>query len=381
MSYNGFYTAQEEADVRASQITNPNRVGSGFINLGPQQRFQQAAPNWQTGNLVGGGASAPHQVAEIWGSAPPKAPPQRPPPQKMPAPPQAFSQGGQAFAPPQQDPTAGLFNTFSIDGQGQAAAPFIKGRPNVPPPAGVSQPFMNGGVAPPPPSSLMTMINQQSAPAPPRAAAFPLGNGSVPSSRVQAPFQTHQQGNAFSQPPPQANAFSSAPRPAPQPAPAKKLSSAADYQAAAQSWKPPPRATQGASGGGHSVSRKAESQSTTASSGRQGSGGDGGAPARLEEWSCTRCTFLNNGSLWECEMCGFERPGKSEQQAAAVAAVASARAGSAVPQDSGWQTASQQRRGNQPSAAGAAEQPTGKSKAQSKNEKRRAKKRGDGGDF
>ena len=62
MAYNGFYTRQEQEDAQATQITNPNRVGSGFINLGPQQRFQQGpAANWQTQGLVGGGADLhPH---------------------------------------------------------------------------------------------------------------------------------------------------------------------------------------------------------------------------------------------------------------------------------------------------------------------------------
>ena len=40
--YGGFYSKQEQEDVLTTQITNPNRVGSGFINLGPQQRY--AAP-------------------------------------------------------------------------------------------------------------------------------------------------------------------------------------------------------------------------------------------------------------------------------------------------------------------------------------------------
>lgn len=74
-------------------------------------------------------------------------------------------------------------------------------------------------------------------------------------------------------------------------------------------------------------------------------------------------------------MCGFERPGKTEHQAAAVQAQASARPDT----DSGWRTASAARKQPPPSAGnnpgGAA---SGKSKAQSKNEKRRAKKRADG---
>ena len=77
--YGGFYSKQEQEDYQTTQITNPNRVGSGFINLGPQQRFAQpqAAANWQTGGaLGGGGGAAPHQVAQIWDApaAPPTAP-------------------------------------------------------------------------------------------------------------------------------------------------------------------------------------------------------------------------------------------------------------------------------------------------------------------
>ena len=76
MSYNGFYTRQEQEDALATQITNPNRVGSGFIDLGPQQRFAQGpAANWQTSTLLGGGGggSAPQQVAEIWNAPQPAA--------------------------------------------------------------------------------------------------------------------------------------------------------------------------------------------------------------------------------------------------------------------------------------------------------------------
>ena len=37
--------------------------------------------------------------------------------------------------------------------------------------------------------------------------------------------------------------------------------------------------------------------------------------AAQAEWECSRCTFLNNAALWECEMCGSERPGKQAQPA------------------------------------------------------------------
>ena len=33
--------------------------------------------------------------------------------------------------------------------------------------------------------------------------------------------------------------------------------------------------------------------------------------AAKEEWDCTRCTFSNNRLVFECEICGFERPGKA----------------------------------------------------------------------
>ena len=199
-----------------------------------------------------------------------------------------------------------------------------------------------------------------------------LGNGSV-SSRMQAAFTApanHQQYNLGPQPNTFAtgsNAFNSHP-PARKPAVAvpsapKTLQSAADYAAAAQQYKPPARGPQTASAA--SVSRKAETGTGQAAPNVRGTA----AEPRAQEWECRRCTFLNNGSLWECEMCGFERPGKLEHQAAMAAQ-------SVASQEAGWQTASQQRRPAQANPTGPVV-PTGKSKAQSKNEKRRAKKRAD----
>lgn len=408
--YGGFYSKQEQEDYQTTQITNPNRVGSGFINLGPQQRFAQpqAAANWQTGGaLGGGGGAAPHQVAQIWDApaAPPTAPPPRPPQ------PQAFSQppAHNSFGqPPPQQGVNELFNSFGIDPNQQAAAaaraaaqakPFTMSQPpmNMPPaPASVQQPFMNGnhaaGGAPPPQpgSSLMSMLGNSAMPPPQQQQGLnpnfsALGNGIVPqANRMQAAFssnppvhpmppvrpvnQPNAPFNAGGQ-----NSYRAQAPAAPPPAP-KTLSSAADYAAAAQQWKPPPAR---GSASTQSVSRKAESQTTAsgpASPGARTADSRGGTPrvteARVEEWECRRCTFLNNGSLWECEMCGFERPGKSEQQAAAVALQRSA-----APADPGWQTASKERKpstaANQQAAA------AGKSKAQNKNEKRRAKKRSD----
>ena len=57
------YTQQEREDQYASRLEpNPNRVGSGYVNYGPQVRNQSAAAtNWQTG---GAGGAAPAQVSE-----------------------------------------------------------------------------------------------------------------------------------------------------------------------------------------------------------------------------------------------------------------------------------------------------------------------------
>ena len=115
MAYNGFYTRQEQEDAQATQITNPNRVGSGFINLGPQQRFQQGpAANWQTQGLVGGGG-APQGVSDIWGSVPQPKPQQGGPPPGRPPP----GMGGYGAGPPRppfdvSDPTA-AFNGMNLE--------------------------------------------------------------------------------------------------------------------------------------------------------------------------------------------------------------------------------------------------------------------------
>ena len=163
------------------------------------------------------------------------------------------------------------------------------------------------------------------------------------------------------------NNYRAAQAPAPPPPP-KTLSSAADYAAAAQSYKPPPAAVR-ASSAANSVSRKAESQSAPSVSASRGA--TPRATEQREEWECARCTFLNNGSLWECEMCGGERPGKSEHQAQVVAREVPRSA----PASEGWQTASKDRKPAATSAAANAAAAGGKSKAQNKNEKRRAKKR------
>jgi len=47
--YNGFYTRQQQEDAFVTHISNPNRVGSGFINLGPQKRFASPTTSWQLG--------------------------------------------------------------------------------------------------------------------------------------------------------------------------------------------------------------------------------------------------------------------------------------------------------------------------------------------
>lgn len=259
--------------------------------------------------------------------------------------------------------------------------------------AAVQQPFVNGGlgvpgvqpvphvsVPPPPqqqqapPQSLMSLLQ------PPQAtssvlnsSAFaPLGNGTVPqaacASRAQAafsnpgpaapqcqlpqhgvisgaqPFAPSHHHNAFAPPAGRGGAL---PQRAAQIVPPKALSTASDYASAAVNYKAPPtRASM------TSISRKPEISAKPMST----------PPAQKEEWECPRCTFLNNSALWECEMCGFERAGKSTVP-------------SEPPEDAGWHTASRAPSKSTP-APGSLQQ-TGKSKAQSKNEKRRAKKRGD----
>ena len=407
-TYGGFYSKQEQEDVLTTQITNPNRVGSGFINLGPQQRFAPAqSTNWQAS---GGPPPPPTGLADIWNA--PAGPPKAPPPPQARPPAQAFGSqashgssgfGGQA-APPQG--VNELFNQFGIDPNQQARAAaqaqaFVPQNPVPPPmtmppaPASVAQqPFLNGGAghgvaAPQPGSSLMSMLGGAAQPPPPNlnpgfanlngvsaqgpnpAQVFknipnvssgpPMGRPSPGQGHL--PHQAPGHGGGFINNAAPPNSYRGAPPPAAPPAPPKTLASAADYQAAAASYKPPP-GRGNASGVAQSISRKAESHESAAATPR---GTPRAQEPRIEEWECRRCTFLNNGSLWECEMCGFERPGKSEQQAAAVAAQRSARS-----EDSGWQTASKERK---PAAAQQA-QPTagsGKSKAQKKNEKRRAK--------
>ena len=448
MSYGGFYTRQEQEDVMTAQITNPNRVGSGYINLGPQVRNPQMAQNanWQMG---GGGPSrgaAPQGVSDIWATAknpPPPQPPMqqhRPPPPQMPqmppmprAPPQAQQpfgarSGATPFAaPPPGDPTAqvnGLFNTFSVSAPPAPGTSAHGVPPNAPPgfpsmppnlaqpaPPG-QQPFLNGSAAaPPPPASLMGMLGNPPPPPAPGLAGFAggLGNGVPSNNRHAAAFAPPMpqmppmpQPSSYGSAPPGAG-FGGAPPPShrggapnaggpPQhpgaghmsaraAPPPKTLSSAADYGAAAAAWKPPTASTATSA---VSVARKPEaaaaaklpSATTAATAARQ--------EATVAEWECLRCTFLNNGSLWECEMCGFDRPGKVEEQAAAQVAQASHRSNTAAPQaaappseDAGWQTASKAR----PQPGGASQTAgggAGKSKAQAKNEKRRAKKRTDG---
>ena len=77
MAHNSFYTRQAQEDALVTQITNPNRVGSGFIDLGPQKRFASAAPNWQTSGLKG---SAPPPLTDVLNAPRPSAARPQPPP-------------------------------------------------------------------------------------------------------------------------------------------------------------------------------------------------------------------------------------------------------------------------------------------------------------
>ena len=127
----------------------------------------------------------------------------------------------------------------------------------------------------------------------------------------------------------------------------KALSSASDYANAAVNYKPPPtRAVISAA----SISRKPEISAKMTSQ----------PSAPKEQWECPRCTFLNNSALWECEMCGFERAGKEEPSAPPA-------------EDAGWAVATNSVRKS--AAVSDDFLAAGKSKAQNKNEKRRAKKR------
>ena len=132
-----------------------------------------------------------------------------------------------------------------------------------------------------------------------------------------------------------------------QPAAPRALSSASDYANAAANYKPPSARAVASS---TSISRKPETKPKTTSQ---------PSSAPREEWECPRCTFLNNAALWECEMCGFQSKGKEEPA-------------SAPAEDAGWAVATNSVRKYVPVASDSL---AGKSKAQNKNEKRRAKKR------
>ena len=74
-----FYTRQEQEDAYAARLEpNPNRVGSGFVNYGPQVPNRAAAGgNWQQSGL-GQGTATPAQVPACRAAAvspPPTSPP------------------------------------------------------------------------------------------------------------------------------------------------------------------------------------------------------------------------------------------------------------------------------------------------------------------
>lgn len=387
-SYGGFYTRQEQEDALAARIDNPNRIGSGFINLGPQERNVQPATNWQTASLLGGPPAAPPMVSDIWASSTPPPPPsqrlptQQPQPQAPPFPPggQPFSAPTPTQAPPRD--VSALFGSLSLDAT--AKPPQIPQQnmppPHIPPPQymggagasgyaglGVTPPFMGaGGAGAPPQPSLMTLLAQQP-PAPPPSAPVgygPLGNGAVPPAHrmgyppaqlpLSAPLASHSGFPSASTFPPSSSNRGPPPPRAPPPV-GKTLQSAADYAAAAVSYKPPPPPSRER---GVALGRKPELSKSEGSP----------APPAEKEWECPRCTFLNNNSLYECEMCAFERPGK-----AAVLGPSGARGGS---EEEVWKSAGGGAARKAAPVAGAVAA-SGKSKAQSKNEKRRAKKRGD----
>ena len=309
--------------------------------------------------------------------------------------------GVQPFAQPSQQPkdVSAIFQSLGIDTNPQAARqppmngqqpgggfPGMTSMPNSgfptglnpvsamsaaamsAPPAGVQQAFANGlgGPAAMPSGalgqSLMGLLQTPAGNA--GAFAAPLGNGvAACGSRAQAAFappapqcqlqqNSHISGsNAFA--PPNHGAFAQSnsrgqPMQNRQAAAPRALSSASDYANAAVNYKPPPtRAVQASS---TSISRKPEISSKMTPQ---------PASAPREEWECPRCTFLNNAALRECEMCAFEHA--VEEPASDVPA-----------EDAGWAVATNSVRKSVPVASDSL---AGKSKAQNKNEKRRAKKR------
>lgn len=284
---------------------------------------------------------------------------------------------------------SGLNNPVGAMSAAAVQQPFLNGGlggvPGVPsaglgqqPPLGQQPQPAAGSAQPPSAQSLMSLLQQPSAaPALNTSAFAPLGNGSVPQaacgSRAQAAFsnpgpaapqcQLPQNGvmsagnafapnHAFAPPAARGPPAGMAGQPA-RPAPPKTLSTASDYASAAVNYKAPPTRTAAAT---TSISRKPEMQAKSSAS--------TASPARAaeKEWECPRCTFLNNAALWECEMCGFERAGKAEPPAE-------------QGENDGWVTASKTPNKSVPQSTSAPQ--SGKSKAQSKNEKRRAKKRGE----
>lgn len=412
MSYDGYFTRQEQQDALASRIEpNPNRVGSGFINFGEQVRQQQPTANWQMGSGGGGGGRAnatPAGVSEIWNSAP-SAPVQQPRAPHVQQPQQ------QAFAPP--PPAAGasvpsvgnLFQSLGLDAApaapqrsapqqqfgsaavGASNAPFDVNAMSA---AAMQQSFNPGSALQQPPpaapgagttQSLMSLLQTPTSSAPPAqplGSYNPLCNGSIPqqggacASRAQAAFGNSIGAAPQCQLPPNghSNAFaggtfaggcgSSVPnqqaaRPVQQ-APRGPPQSQSDYAAAAVQYKAPAAPRGAAVTTTVSVSRKPEASKPSPA-----------AAAPKDEWECPRCTFLNNTMLRECEMCGFEKAGKQQVESPAQPEA----------EDDGWQTASSRQNAAAAKAAAAAAAPNAaannKSKAQAKNEKRRAKKRGD----
>jgi len=384
-AYGGYYTRQEQEDAMAARIDNPNRVGSGFINLGPMQRQPpQASSNWQTSSLIGGGGvgvPAPQGVSDIWNTP---QPPQQPRAPQQPAPPMGAPPGMAArYGVPDQNGLHMGFQNLGMNSGMNSAAPAAAMH--------AQQTFGGlggfGGLgdhrnfAPPQPPQPQAPSLTNLLPPPPSSAglssAFGMGNGGQPSRQAFANTQIPQMPQMPPQPIPLQNngmhssAFSSgafappaaAPPPRQQAAAPRALSSAADYAAAAQVYKPPvpPR--------GSVVAAVSVSRAPEVVKKQQPARQPAHQPAK-EEWECPRCTFLNNIALRECEMCAFEHVGRDEAPAPPPAAPSA--------EEDGWHTAASAAvvRKTAPAAVNAAL--AGKSKAQSKNEKRRAKKRGDG---
>lgn len=433
-----FYTRQEQIDAQTTaRHDNVNMVGSGFINFGAMERLpasEALASNWQ---FAGGAAGAQQPLVGAGAFGLPLAsggaewavPPV---PRAAPVPPSAADRSSNwrdrnRFA---ADPNAGTLDSFAAPSQGLDPAynSGLVGGGQMGMGLGLGQPLgqsapLNahmqalslGGGAPvmsamPIASaafpSALTVLPQSSADAMPGCymgvPAAPLGGcgasyggpvgaadsalssamsalpaprhlselyhqpfvqapvanglGGVPPGaalRPQVPADARRGGGyggaaaaAGGMPPkaspaaqaakvPAAHAYAQPSAPEP-----KKPLTQEDYAAAARAWKPPKASTVLVTPSASKVEAAAKGQASKQSG--------------PKEWSCKHCSFINDGHERFCEMCKFDRVGGDATHG----------------HDDGWSTGARAAKGSGPSE----QQGPPKSRAQAKNEKRRAKK-------